>query len=337
MISGHGISIIICCHNSAARLKPTLTHIARQNIPSGIACELIIVDNVSSDDTAHVACKEWESLTPANIGFKIVSEDQPGLAYAKRKGISESAYSYLIFCDDDNWLMPDYAVTVFNFFEANPKVGVAGGIGEPAFDEDTLTPEWFNKFSGSFALGPQAPEENTGMNLVYGAGMAIKREALDIVQNKHFPEYLSGRKGRNLTAGEDGELCYQIKLSGYLIAYTPALKFRHYISPERLNWSYIKRLHEGFAASFVPLDLYQRATLTDKTKLPAFYWLKKMLYYWSIYLKYWPTHFAAYSKYIGTIEEIRHITWRTIAMGYLKYNFDTVKMYKKMVEQKSRA
>ncbi len=65
-------------------------------------------------------------------------------------------------------------------------------------------------------------------------------------------------------------------------------------------------------------------------KLPAFYWLKRMVYYWGVYLKYWPKHFSAYSKSVGTKEEIHHITWKTIATSYLQYNFKTINMYKRI-------
>jgi glycosyltransferase involved in cell wall biosynthesis len=326
-----GISIIICCHNSVKRLKPTLLHISNQNLLNDFEYELIIVDNASEDNTADFARKEWEALPPSRIELKVVSENKAGLAYARAKGVEASRYDYLIFCDDDNWLAPAYTGIVINFFEKTPNVAVIGGNAEPVFNEGILIPDWFNKFSGSYALGMQSSESNIEMSLVYGAGMAVRKWALNSLEPKKNPTYLADRRGKKLTAGGDGELCFKLKLAGHQIAYLSNLKLQHYISDERLNWSYLKKLHKGFAQSFVTLDLYQRALQTQDLKLSTFYWLKKMLYYWWIYLKYWPTHFSAYSKSDGTTEEIHHITWRTIAISYLQYNFKTVEMYSKIV------
>ena len=334
MINMPGISIVVCCYNGVKRLKPTLLHIAQQNIRPDIGYELIIVDNASDDNTADFAHKEWETLNVSPISFKVVPESNPGLSNARKKGIAESTYDYLIFCDDDNWLAPDYANIVFDFFQKNPQVAVAGGFGEPVFDENTLVPDWFDRFSGSFAVGPQASDTNTEMNFVYGASMAIKKS---IFNNAYFKThtFLDDRKGKNLSAGGDGEICYKVKLMGYKVAYLQSLKFKHHISEGRLNWPYLKRLQIGFAESFVALDLYLMAISNGRQRLPGFYWLKKMFYYYLIYLKYWPTHFSAYSKASGTIEEIRHITWKTIALSYLKYNFETVEMYRKITSLKT--
>lgn len=50
-----GISIIICCFNSAKRLPENLRHISSQQVGKGVDWEVIIVNNNSSDDTARAA------------------------------------------------------------------------------------------------------------------------------------------------------------------------------------------------------------------------------------------------------------------------------------------
>src|SRR5437773_1122426 len=37
-----GISFIVCCHNSARRLAPTLAHLAAQTIPPGLSWEVVV-------------------------------------------------------------------------------------------------------------------------------------------------------------------------------------------------------------------------------------------------------------------------------------------------------
>src|SRR5258708_7275133 len=98
-----GISVIICCYNSAKRIAETLTHLSQQELDLGISWEVILVDNNSQDKTTEVANITWHSFK-RDVPFKIILEPRQGLAHARRKGIDESRYDYLLFCDDDNWL-----------------------------------------------------------------------------------------------------------------------------------------------------------------------------------------------------------------------------------------
>jgi glycosyltransferase involved in cell wall biosynthesis len=331
----NGVSIVVCCFNSSSRLKRTLWYLSNQKIQPEIACELIVVDNASNDGTTAAAINEWAALNNHNIEFKVVFEPTAGLSNARKKGIEESKYEYLIFCDDDNWLDEDYAKIIFDFFETHPHVVIIGGIGEPAFESGTLVPAWFEKFSESYALGAQAEHSNTNMTIVYGAGISVRKDFLTSSKYKEFPVLLTGRNGKRLTAGDDSEICFKAKLLGYNIAYLDNLRFKHFISNDRLTWSYLKKLHSGFAESFVLINLYERALKNSKLSLPGFYWAKKMLYYYAIYLKYWPRHFKAYSTTEGTVDEIHHITWLTIASSYLYYNFKTIGIYRQIMASKN--
>lgn len=51
-----GISIMICCYNSEKRIVPTLQHLSKLKT-DGIAVEIILVNNASTDDTEMVAGK----------------------------------------------------------------------------------------------------------------------------------------------------------------------------------------------------------------------------------------------------------------------------------------
>ncbi|MBA2330845.1 MAG: glycosyltransferase family 2 protein, partial [Flavisolibacter sp.] len=105
----NGISIVICCYNSAELLPKTLHHIAQQKIASTIPWELIIVNNNSSDDTKKIA-EQFINKNPF-IKAHIVDEFSPGLSIARHKGFETSSYEYMLLCDDDNWLENDYVET----------------------------------------------------------------------------------------------------------------------------------------------------------------------------------------------------------------------------------
>jgi len=318
-----GVSIIICCYNSSLRIKETLKHIAVQQF-SDINCEVILVDNASTDNTAGAAKLAWSETKNTNIDFHIVHEPAPGLSYAREKGTNEANFEFLIFCDDDNWLGENYVQNVYTLFKSNPDVAILGGLGIPEFENPLSKPVWFDKFYHGYAVGPQAEKECI-INGVYGAGMAVRKSKLK--KAMQLPMFLHDRKRNELMAGGDGEICYRIRLNGYLVLYSPDLTFKHFLISRRLTWDYLKKLHIGFAKMNVVISLYERAINRNNPKLPRFYWLKKAFYYCGIYLKYWPKHYAAYKKGEGSVDEIHHLVWKSTASAYVRYNFQTVRLY----------
>ena len=58
MISG--ISIIICCFNSASRIEETLRHVFSLSVPENLSCEILLVNNRSTDNTKEVASNTYE-------------------------------------------------------------------------------------------------------------------------------------------------------------------------------------------------------------------------------------------------------------------------------------
>jgi len=327
-----GVSIIICCYNSSLRIEKTLQYIANQKVNS-INCEVILIDNASSDNTGDVAKLVWSEIQNSEINFHIIHEPSPGLSYARTRGVLAANFEYLIFCDDDNWLDENYIQTAFNLFKLNTDIAILGGAGVPEFEDALSVPVWFDKFYHGYAVGPIADKESY-VNNVYGAAMAVRKSYFKKIVGI-YPMLLDGRKQQRLTAGDDAEICLRMRLAGYKILFSPQLTFIHFLTIKRLNWNYLKKLHMGFARSHVILNLYERALNSDDDKLPPFYWLKKALYYWGIYFKYWPKHFSAYTKGEGTIEEIHHITWKNIALDYLKYNFKTIAIYNEITTLKS--
>ncbi|MFK7946487.1 MAG: glycosyltransferase [Saprospiraceae bacterium] len=242
-IENKGISVIICCYNSIARIKPTLQHIAMQDVPNNISWEVILVDNNSNDGTADFARQLWMNFEK-EVFLHIVTEKKAGLNYAREKGIVTSAYEYIIFCDDDNWLNFSYVSTVYELMSNNDRIGVLGGIGTAV--SDTTLPKWFEDLQSFYAVGKQHHTEgNIGYKAVYGAGMVLRKSYFLYAKNKGFKALLSGRKENQLSSGEDYELCLVMILLGYEIWYNERLSFKHFISKARLNWDYLSKLNDA--------------------------------------------------------------------------------------------
>ncbi|WP_462252265.1 glycosyltransferase [Ferruginibacter sp.] len=251
-----GISVIICCYNSKSRLKPTLEALCKQVVDSKLLWEIIIVDNASDDYTTAEATSIWNSFTGKPIiNFEIVIQPLPGLANARRKGISVAQYQYLLFCDDDNWLAENYVQGVYDILNGNDDIGACGGQGFPVFE--TEKPVWFDSYAEAFALGPQSlNEENNVLLNLYGAGMAINSKVLEKLEQNNFKPQMTGRTGKKLSSAEDTELTYALVLMGYKLHYAKDLHFFHYLPEQRLKFDYLKQLFIAFGTDGPVRNLY---------------------------------------------------------------------------------
>ncbi|WP_199120907.1 glycosyltransferase family A protein [Pedobacter sp. ASV28] len=248
MLDNKGVSIIVCCYNSASRLPETIKHIALQEIPKDIPWELIVVNNNSTDNTTTVALAEIQKYESLISRSKIVDEPQPGLSHARHKGVDKANYEYVIFCDDDNWLEKKYVFTAYEILLNNPKIAACGGESDAV--SDVSFPDWWEDYKGGYAVGKQAEETGdvTWRKYLWGAGLSFKKETYLEVSNK-FPSLLSDRNGLELTSGGDSELCMRLILKGYRLFYSSQLNFKHFISEDRLTLSYREKLYHSFKES----------------------------------------------------------------------------------------
>ncbi len=241
----HGISVVICCYNSEPRIQATLKHLALQDITGKFECEIIVVNNASTDETEAVVNQVWyECGNPYPL--KIIFEENPGLAFARKCGVKEAKFSYGVFCDDDNWLAADYLSRVFEIFETKGKVGIVGGCSTPVFN--SVGPAWFYTNCKIYAVGIQANQTGdiTYRGYIWGAGMGFRTWLLQEIFESGFDPLVSDRKKDALTSGGDGEISSWFIFAGYRLWYDQALVFQHYIPETRLTYSYYEKLVAGF-------------------------------------------------------------------------------------------
>ena len=62
-----GVSIVLCTYNGKQRLETTLKHIATQKLT--VPCEIIFVDNASTDGTKAFADSWWQTHGNSNITY----------------------------------------------------------------------------------------------------------------------------------------------------------------------------------------------------------------------------------------------------------------------------
>jgi hypothetical protein len=183
-----------------------------------------------------------------------------------RKGFEEAAFEYMLLCDDDNWLQPGYVQLAYELMNENSKIAVLGGIGEAVCEGEI--PAWFEKEKGHYATGPQAPgsgDVSRTQKYVFGAGAIIRNSAYQHIKSKGFKSILTDRKGKELSSGGDSELCYIFILAGYQVWYNEQLRFKHFISKDKLTWHYLHRLYCAFAHTAFYLRSYTYYLIPGKS------------------------------------------------------------------------
>jgi len=261
-----GVSIVICTYNGKSRLHDTLSHLTKQELQC--ACEIVLVDNASTDGTREFVEQWWETHGVSHIDFVIYKQPIPGKSYAQDLGYEKATYEYLLVCDDDNWLVPQYIQIAYDIMIRNTNVGALGGYCDAVFEKEK--PQWFDTYAKYYAVSKQGTESGDITNkkgCVYGAGMMLRKSHWEQLNTLGFKPLLTCRKGDTLSSGGDTEYCYALRLLGYKIWYDDRMYFKHYMTEGRMNLKYLSRLRKAMSYSnFVVSAYLDKLRNVEKTK-----------------------------------------------------------------------
>lgn len=244
------ISAIICTRNRAASLDRALTSATRLRVPPGLAWELIVVDNGSSDTTAAVVASFADRLP-----IRHVFEPVAGLSNARNRGVAEAQGALICWTDDDVELDPEWLAAYRDAAAAFPDAAFFAGNVTPVLEGPT--PAWF----ASIADEPEMrhllaarcfdavpiPLSLQGGLLPYGANFAVRSAA----QRQHSYDPALGVSPKHRRSGEETHLILAIIASGGSGWSVPASKVRHMIPAARQTrhyvWSYYRAIGETWA------------------------------------------------------------------------------------------
>ncbi|HET7537951.1 MAG TPA: glycosyltransferase [Candidatus Didemnitutus sp.] len=252
------LSVILPTHNPhPGRLRRTLAGLRAQTLAPA-RWETVLVDNASNPAIERDAC-----ASDAPAALRIVRETELGLTAARRRGLAETNSPVIVLVDDDNVLAPDYLERIVTLFAAHERVGALGGKSVPEFESSP--PAWTREFNGLIAcrdLGPVAqishglrPAGSTRneypLFAPIGAGMALRRAAVQTWLAGAQRGGPTDRRGGELTSGGDNDIILHAMKSGWEVGYFPELSLTHLIPAGRLERDYLARLNRGIAKSWV--------------------------------------------------------------------------------------
>ena len=257
-MANFGISVIICVYNGAKRIIPTLKALSEQNIPNGLPCELLIVDNASTDSTSEVSKKYWASIN-SPFPLSVLSESKPGKANALVLGYNKAKYELMLLCDDDNWLQPNYFKIVTELYTTNPTIGLLGGYGKALF-EPGEKPSWFNTWENCYVCGKHHTRSDflsTKDFSIWGAGSVLRQTMWKRLVSNGFTFYNSNSGGKAMS--EDAELSMAITFTGHQLYFDDRLFFTHDLRGGRITWANLLEQQSWNGKTNAILYMYQLA------------------------------------------------------------------------------
>ncbi|MEI6145320.1 MAG: glycosyltransferase [Methylococcales bacterium] len=226
------ISVIICTYNRADILKATLSSFL-DCARTDIVCELLVIDNNSSDNTKEVVM----SIAEKDSTIKYYFESKQGLSEARNSGIKLSKGVIIAFVDDDVYFDPFWLIEVVRIFQDYPEASCMGGksipqfeIGKPDWITDNLLTLYGSTNSGDTIKWMLYPEHPFGLN------MAFKRAAFDQIGVFNLG---LGRKKKNLLSNEESEVFWRVNQTGLRVIYTPKALLHHRIPHERTRKEWV--------------------------------------------------------------------------------------------------
>jgi len=225
------ITVAICTRNRVRFLDECVQSVLPQ---LGDNCDLLIVDNASTDDTAQLA----QRLADENRAVSAILQPQLGLSHARNAAIHNARGEWVLFLDDDavaadNWLA---AYRAFLKDLPSPKVATVGGAVFPRFE--TSPPRWIDQSLYRMDCGPRSFAFD-GKGGPWGGNIAYRRQT--ILDIGGFDTEL-GRKGDFQGAHEESFLSTQLQKAGHEIWWLPGAAIHHFVPVDRFRVKSLWRL-----------------------------------------------------------------------------------------------
>ena len=233
------LTVALCTHNHADRLRRTLIELADVR-PLNADFECLIVNNGSTDETNELLkSNSWQL---GGKPWRIVREDKLGLSHARNRAIDEALGEYLLFMDDDetpvaNWLL-EYESTILTH-----RPDALGGRIEVSFEDDSR-PRWLQDellgFLGQLNYGSEPCQLNLPSTPFFGGNFCFRRDVFRMIGR--FDPFL-GRRGLSNVGGEDTEIYRRLLDAGCRVWWVPNAVIQHRIQAWKLNKRYFLELH----------------------------------------------------------------------------------------------
>jgi glucosyl-dolichyl phosphate glucuronosyltransferase len=229
------LSVVICTWNNSRRLAVTLEAVSHCVIPDGLAWEVVLVNNNSTDGTA-AAARAFADRLP----LVYVEEPRQGLSRAKNAGLGAASGRLVVFADDDVTPCAGWLEAYWGAYRRRPEGFHFGGPLTCEREADTLDAELLRLASPTLDGLDYGPDERLLGDLEYfvGGNWACPAEALRRAGPFDVRLGLDASLGRR-RSGEDNDLLYRLRRLGVAPWYLPQARAVHFMPREKCSLQYL--------------------------------------------------------------------------------------------------
>ncbi|HXE75800.1 MAG TPA: glycosyltransferase family 2 protein [Candidatus Xenobia bacterium] len=255
------VAVIVLNWNNWPVTVECLESLRRLTYPN---CKVLVVDNGSTDDSEKVLRERFTEIeliqTRANLGY--AGGNNAGLRRALELGAD-----YLCLLNNDVVVEPDFLEPLVAAMEADPQLGIAGGLQCSYEDRRRIENSgvYFNFYTGRVrnANGGEMDEgqcrQAKAVDYICGACLLARAQvarAIGLLDERFF------------IVAEDADWCLRAQRAGWSVSYIPGSRVYHRIaatrvSQPRMTWYYtlrnliwLVRRHASWPQFLVFLILY---------------------------------------------------------------------------------
>lgn len=257
------LSVLIATYNRAPVLRETLEALLRVE-RSEIECEIVVIDNNSTDDTFNVA-RAFQDRLP----LRLLRETRPGKNGALNKALRECALKEIVvFADDDvtpasNWFHEIAASTL-----KWPQAAAFGGKIEILWP-DHRQPEWAEaewiRIVG-FAWHHYGEQEvfYQPPACPFGGNYWVRRSVFQEV--RRFDESI-GPRPTDRIMGSETSFLLELQRAGLQMLYCPTAVVRHRIQPKECCIPALRRRGFTFGRGQIRLHGWHRRQVLARSRV----------------------------------------------------------------------
>jgi hypothetical protein len=216
------VSAIVVTYDALPWIEPCLESVR--------GCELIVVDNGSSDGTPALVRERFPEA-------RLIEQENQGLGAGWNAGITAARGRWLFFLNADAWVVGDAIARLVEVLERDPEAAVAGP--RLRYPDGRLQrsvrgfPTLWRLATEYFFLRKLAPRTRL-LNAFYGGGFRHDREleaeflmgAALLVRREAIAE-VGGLDERFFLFSEEVDWCYRFRQASWKVIFTPAAEVVH--------------------------------------------------------------------------------------------------------------
>jgi glycosyltransferase involved in cell wall biosynthesis len=215
------VSIAICTYNHCDSLRLMLDAVGRVRVPEGLECELLVIDNASTDGTAELV----RNVRVGALAVRYLYEPRQGQSFARNAALAAARGRIIMFTDDDVRPPRDWIEGMCAPLLASGQAhAVAGGVKiAPHLERPWMG--WMHKawLASTDSLDANEPEYMVGANMAFSREVLAKVPAFDT-------ELGPGASGFH----DESLFSFQLKRAGYRIVSAFGVTIEHHFDESRL-------------------------------------------------------------------------------------------------------